>query len=283
MLNANKSYELNILINNRSVTEFSHEGNTFIEGRKGSEFELEFKNKSSRQVLIVPSVDGKSIFDGKPATPESQGYVIRGWGSIRIPGWTLDSDAVAKFTFEDKDKSYSAAITPEGEPVVTGVIGVMVFAEKQKPASVTTVIHHHINPWPTIRPRGPYDPYWDSGTWYGSASPTGAMSKGVMRGMAMNNATTLSASSSVSDASQEVSTPDSFDMGAGFGQKQDFKTTSVAFERAEVLATMTVYYESRRSLEKRGIQVVKTEVRPSNDLPQAFQGTGCRPPEGWQG
>ena len=292
MLNSQKTFELNILIGGKPITEYAHEGNTFVEGRKGSEFEVEFKNKSSKQVLVVPSVDGKSIFDGNPATPDSRGYVIRPWGSIRIPGWTLDSQAVAKFTFEDKNKSYSAAVTQEGEAVVSGVIGVMVYAEKEKPVSINHIYHHYPRPnpfpQPGVYPRSPGDwpynaPMWSSTCAVGSAGATLSntatpLSKGVMRGMNVATAATTAVSDSADMASE-----DSFNMGAGFGQKTDFRTTNVEFERGPVQAVMQLYYDSRKNLEKRGIEVVKKDQRYLNELPQAFQGTGCTPPPGWQG
>ena len=283
MFNANKSYELNILVNGRPVTEFEHEGNTFIEGRKGSEFEVEFKNKSNKQVLVVPSVDGKSVFTGKPATADSQGYVVRPYGTIRIPGWTLDSANVAQFFFEDKDKSYSAAVTQEGEAVVTGVIGVLVFSEVEKPKPVQHHHHHHHYPNQPVWPRRPWpenNPTWTMDSY--SDAPQNPTSKGVFRSMAMG--ASLSASSSVSDAvplSADASAAP-FEMGAGFGQKADFKTKTVEFERGPLSAAIQLYYDSRRNLEKRGIVVVKKEI-PVSELPQAFAGLGCTPPPGWQG
>lgn len=283
MFNTNKSYELNILVNGRPVTEFEHEGNTFIEGRKGSEFEVEFKNKSNKQVLVVPSVDGKSVFTGQTATVDSKGYVVRPYGTIRIPGWTLDSSNVAKFFFEDKDKSYSAAVTQEGEAVVTGVIGVLVFSEVEKPKPVQHHHHHHHYPNQPVWPRRPWpenNPIWTMDSY--SDAPQNPTSKGVFRSMAMG--ATLSASSSVSDAvplSADASAAP-FEMGAGFGQKADFKTQTVEFERGPLAATIQLYYDSRRNLEKRGIVVVKKET-PASELPQAFAGLGCTPPAGWQG
>ena len=281
MLDASKTFELNILINNRVITEYAHEGNTFVEGRKGSEFEVEFKNKSNKQVLVVPSVDGKSIFDGKPATPESRGYVIRPWASIRIPGWTLDNSAVAKFTFEDKDKSYSAAVTQEGEAVVSGVIGVMVYSEKEKPQTINTI--HHIYPTYPVYIGTPRTPWPYNGTMLTTSCAVGSeeVSKSAKRGVSMN--ATLSATASAGSHENTASNADPFEMGAGFGQKADFKTQTVSFERGDVAATFQLYYDSRRNLEKRGIQVVKKDTRHLNELPQAFTGMGCTPPPGWQG
>lgn len=286
MFNASKKYELNILIGGKPITEYQHEGNVFVEGRKGSEFEVEFKNKTSNKILIVPSVDGKSIFDGKPATPESQGYVIDGFSSIRIPGWTLDNKDVAKFTFGDKEKSYSAAVTPEGEAVVSGVIGVMVYAEKPKPVVINQI--HHVYPYGTPRTPWPYTP----GVWpyngpilMGTAQSGDVTTRGL-RGVGMNSAdsVTLSASASAqSDSHENTAASDPFEMGTEFGKKASFATRTVAFERGDVEDTLQLYYDSRRNLEKRGIEVVKKDTRYLNELPQAFQGTGCTPPAGWKG
>ena len=293
MYNASKVYELNILVSGRPISEYEHQGNIFVEGRKGSEFEVEFKNKTGKQVLVVPSVDGKSVFDGKPATPESKGYIVRPWGSIRVPGWTLDQSNVAKFTFEDKEKSYSAAMAQEGEAVVSGVIGVLVYSEVEKPAPVHINHHHHHYPKGPSVPRTPYPgqpwpyngPMWtmDNMAVGGTAGmESDSVVKSVLRsrGAVVQNSATLSASASVSNPAP-LENP--FEMGAGFGDKSSFATQTVAFERGPVLATMSLYYDSRRNLEKRGIEVAKKETRHLNELPQAFAGTGCTPPPGWNG
>jgi len=289
MLNATRAYELNVLVNNRPVTEFDSQGNIFIEGRKGSDFELEFKNKSSKQVLIVPSVDGKSVLDGKRATPESRGYIVSAWGSIRIPGWTLDNNSVAKFTFDDKEKSYSAAIAEPGEEVITGVIGVLVYSEKAKPAPVHH-IHHYPAPTPRIDPFGPTaypysDPTWTT-TSLGSADNASYSkgTKGVLRGMGAQaqTANTATLSASASTVSNPAPADNPLEMGTAFGAKSDFKTHNVSFERDAIVATMQLYYDSRKNLEARGIQFPRREVADAT-LPQAFSGVGCPTPPGWKG
>lgn len=285
------TYEFNILIGGKPITEYAHEGNTFVEGRKGSEFELEFKNHSNKRVLVVPSVDGKSIFDKSPATADSRGYVVRAYGSIRIPGWTLDANDVAKFVFDDKEKSYAVVTAQEGESVQSGVVGVLVYAEVEKPKPVEHHHHHYprprINPFPQpgVYPKGPFDPWpYNGPTWTADnniALGSAADVKSAMRGM-----TTLSANAKVEpDVVATSATADStpFEMGAGFGERAQFKTHEVEFERGPLQATMVLYYDSRRNLEKRGIEVVKKETRHLSDLPQAFAGMGCAPPPGWNG
>ena len=43
-------YELNVLVKGRPIAEYSHNGQFFIEGRDGSNFEIEFKNLSPMRV-----------------------------------------------------------------------------------------------------------------------------------------------------------------------------------------------------------------------------------------
>jgi hypothetical protein len=51
-----KDFELEVLVNDKPVTEYSHKGMTFLEGRRGSEFKLRFHNKTNKRVLVVPSM-----------------------------------------------------------------------------------------------------------------------------------------------------------------------------------------------------------------------------------
>jgi len=295
MKTSNHSYELNLLVKNRPITEYEHEGNIFVEGRKGSEFEVEFKNKTSKRVLVVPSVDGKSVLDGQPATPDSKGYIVGPWGSIRIPGWTLDDSNVAKFTFEDKEKSYAVQMADDATQVQSGVIGVMVYSEVEKPKPVEHIHHYYppvtyppSNPW---KPWSPWVPRYPDPFWCGSSINqldsvplSTSDTKSMMRGTSMNATTQSSASLNAQGNVVSNAPPieNAFEMGAGFGEKADFKTRESEFKRDKVVATMLLYYDSRRNLEKRGIEVVKREIH-ATALPQAFSGVGCTPPPGWQG
>lgn len=187
---------------------------------------------------MVPAVDGKSVLDGSPATPNSMGYIVPAWGSIRIPGWTLNGNEVAKFKFDDKEQSYAARMS-NGSVVQSGVIGVLVYEEKVLPKPVEH--HHHHWPSPTIRPIYPYDPYihrprnpwmdpiWASGTVDSrsmASIPKDAIADTPLMGkqMSMNaiaDVNTSSISNSSDATSQASSTP--FEMGTGFGERMDFK------------------------------------------------------------
>lgn len=268
MKTANNQYVLNILVGGKPVIEYEHEGNIFIEGRRGSEFEIEFQNNSSSKVLFIPAVDGKSVLDGQTATSESKGHVVGARSKVIIPGWTLNGSEVAKFFFEDKDKSYAYKTSTDPQSVQSGVIGALVYREKV----VTPVIHQ----WqPTTFPYYPPGTRGTNPQW-----PYISTSCGIAP---MGNNTTVS---SVGDSlvSNPPPVENAFEMGTGFGQRADFKVNQTTFNREDsVAAQMAIYYDSKRNLSRRGIEVSRRGTRYLSELPQPFQGIGCEPPKNWKG
>lgn len=287
--------ELNVLVSGRPITEYEHGGNVFVQGRKGSEFILQYRNHTNKRVLVIPSVDGKSTLDGKPATPDSKGYVVGPWATLDIKGWTLDNQSVASFEFSDKEASYATAL--EGTSAQSGVIGVLVYEEKvvELPKPVIKHVHHHhprIDPWPSPQPWPKYP--GNPPVWMGNAQNidttqlSAADVKTTMATRSMMSATHVNTSYQANvqtdGIASNVEQPEgAFDMGTAFGQKADMATRDVKFQRGSVVAQLVLYYDSRRNLEKRGIQVSKREDRYVSELPQAFYGTGCTPPPGWKG
>lgn len=286
MKSRNGSYELNVLVGGRAITEYLYEGRVLVQGRKGSEFEVEFKNHTDKRLLVVPAVDNKSVLDGKTATPDSMGYVVQAHGTVRIPGWTLDNKNVANFTFEDKDRSYAAQTTSDATAVQAGVVGVLVFAEKvvEKPQPVIQHHHHHytktVTPGIVPYPAHPFNPLpgtpWPYGgpTWNGAVGSSTTASLSTARSVNMSDGVVTSNAAPIEGA---------FEMGTAFGKKAEFNTNSVKFQKGDLQTELSIYYDSRRNLEKRGIQVASRETRYLNEFPSAFSGVGCQPPKDWQG
>lgn len=260
--------ELTVLVKDRPIQEYNHEGNTFVEGRSGSKFELCLRNLNSTKVEVVVSVDGRSITDGKQAGTQSTGYLLDPFQKIVIPGWKLSGSQAAEFVFSGKNESYSTVMSG-GDSTNNGVIGVMVYGEKPAvqryvpPSPIFDRFGWHENMWQArgISPAGAVDCMYSANPMLESvcaAAPDtrGATKGSVTRGVAQN-------------------------LGTGFGQATDFVTRQVSFERGTCITTMALYYDNARGLKARGIEVIrKKEVSP---LPNPFPASGCTPPPGWRG
>ena len=57
MYDFTKQYEARILVRGRPVTEYHHtDGNIYVEGRKGSDYSLEFINNGAERICVLPAV-----------------------------------------------------------------------------------------------------------------------------------------------------------------------------------------------------------------------------------
>jgi hypothetical protein len=247
------SCEVRVLIKGRPATEFFHEGANYMEGRGGSEFEIEVRNLTHKRQMAVVSVDGLSVISGQVAGLESPGYILNPFQTIVIPGWKLDNNSAAKFEFGSRASSYVQSV--EGTATNCGVIGVMIWSEK-----VPVIINNH-------------------STW--ANSPMRAMSKGLGGGMFGS----VSASAASMDSSTETlsaSVASVNNLGTGFGAATTFNTSSVTFEKDAVVDTLVMYYDDARGLKARGI-VIERPVQRYSTTPNPFPGIGCTPPPGWKG
>lgn len=252
------------------LREYHHNGQVFVEGRRGSDFSIRLTNRQSTKVLAVLSVDGLSVMDGKPCGLDSSGYVLGPWQSVTIPGWRLDNSNIAKFVFSEKPEGY-AALSESGDAKNSGVIGLLVFNEKANP------VYQNPRPWFTMN---------------------NSATKG-MRGMTHTFGSNTKGggemfSSHVSDNDAQamgmepmgMASADTFSLGTGFGDHDEHRVREVSFERADPKtpnATLALYYGDRQDLERRGIQVV---AEYGSQLPNPFPGieqTGCKPPANWKG
>lgn len=272
------NYSMRVLVNGKAATQYTHDGDVYLEGRPGSTYELELRNNTSQDAEFVVSVDGLSIIDGKPAGAGSTGYIISAWQTARIKGWKVDSDIAAAFKFGAKAKSY-AALSDDGDVQNTGVMGLQVFPRK---IVVRT---------PTLQP------YWYTDN---LNMPLIGMAAPVMRGgEQMKSATSRSINLSASAVNQVQATYTSdvsgsmplagsaaseynSSLGTEFGDAVNFKTTKVDFERASNIPAYkgVIYYGDAKDLNKLGI--VLDWQKPSKK-PQAFPADGCKPPKGWNG
>ena len=269
-------YELEILVHGRPIREYRHEGQTFVEGRKGSEYKVKLRNYSSERVLAVVTVDGLSVMDGEEGDVNGNGYVLDPHSTLEIPGWRLDNEEVAKFQFGSKGRSYAAKI---GRPTNVGVIGCAVFCER--PQQTVKHIHHHHDRWH-------YWPQWtDPSRWSYTSADTligsadrGSYTNATMQiGSADNAAKTVAVPCSVANYVNVELDPN---IGTEFGEATDHQVHEVSFDRQASPATVfELLYDDRQGLQARGIDL---KQRAKVARPRAFprSGRGCEPPRDWR-
>src|ERR1700693_4611974 len=153
--------ELCVQVNGRTVEEYKHKGKVYIEGRRGSKYEIFLRNDSAKNRMFVLSVDGLNVITDDKNW--ERGYVLRPWQSVAIPGWRKDANNTAHFNFSSVGKSYNQH-NFEGDKANVGVIGLMVFDEKVAQVVIPNQYYQHFNNWP-IQSQPYYNGY--SGGWSG--------------------------------------------------------------------------------------------------------------------
>ena len=282
--------ELEVRVNGRSVREYQHGGQVWIEGRKGSEFVLRFRSQVAGRILVVPSVDGLSIMDGKKCSFDSSGYIIGPYGHIDVPGWRLDDTEVAKFIFGKKGGSYAAK---SGLPLDVGVIGVAAFFEKVYVRTENSMVFGETFRGGPVRGgvlRGRKGVMTGAGAGGQSVCSTQFMNSGAVMDSMSSGATydcdvpTTTATSGTAGTTTDWQQAVSQELGTEFGKKHSHGVVSVPFEKAssEPEETLSIRYDSRRNLRKRGVDL---DPKPQAAYePNAFPGEQrCKPPIGWRG
>ena len=272
MFNSTREFEACVRVRGKPVTEVVHNGKTFVEGRKKSPYELYFHNNTLQQVLVVPSVDGISAIDGEAAGKASPGYVVNPYQDIVIPGWTVNGEEAAEFTFHaqgakrQRNKTYVEAMGED--PRNQGAIGFMVF--RPMPHSLWSGTPRHFVPPGTM---------WGSA---GGGSPQGSGGGGVNYNadinstvigsvtncapdMNANTGETFGASASVQSSADSFGNETSIkkrmvdseaSLGTGFGEAVEFETQKVEFRReANPCAVFAFFYDTKRNLRKAGVPV----------------------------
>ena len=247
MRDRSQLYEMTVRPKGRTpADEYHHRGETWIEGRYNSWYQIELANHTNCRVLAVLSVDGLSVMDGESASYDSPGFVLDPWGKTQVPGWLMNSDQAAQFVFSSVGKSYAHNMNKGGNP---GVIGVAWFPERvniTKSAFVAQSAHllntTGNNPWDNL-PR--------------SISHVA------------NSITTACAQGS--------------NMGTAWGDSVQFATHNTQFVRASntPAAVLVLRYDSADNLQAMGIRLRERASASSSQAFPANNSSYCKPPPVW--
>lgn len=270
----------NVLVKGRNIDTYYHDGKTYVEGRKGSKYTLQFYNNSSVRKKIVISVDGLNIMTGD--SDWQRGYVVDPWQTVEIPGWRKDSNKVNDFVFSLLKGSYNYQ-NDNGDARNIGVIGCLVFSEKVK-TYWNALYQYKPDLWPYYEKYtltgGNWNTFDDGHVTLNNSS--GPISANYLQAKATNDISNRPrgfAGSASASATPEVKTMAQNSIGTGYGKESDFKTHTVYAEFNDAASeTFEIYYDERQGLVSRG--VIAPKARPYKG-PQAFPGynpDGCPPP-----
>lgn len=131
-----RTFELNVLVNGRPLTEYHTRGKTYVEAIQGAEYELEIRNPLPERVAVALSVDGLNSIDARHTSAwNASKWVIEPYGAIKIGGWQMSSERARRFYFTDERDSYAAKL---GQTANIGVISAVVFRERRRyPVPIT--------------------------------------------------------------------------------------------------------------------------------------------------
>lgn len=131
-----RSFEMNVLVNGRPLTEYQARGRTYVEAIQGAEYELEIRNPLPERVAVALAVDGLNSIDARHTSAwNASKWVIEPYGTIKIGGWQMSSERARRFYFTDERDSYAAKL---GQTANIGVISAVFFRERRRyPVPIT--------------------------------------------------------------------------------------------------------------------------------------------------
>ncbi|MBL8516249.1 MAG: hypothetical protein JNM76_04680 [Betaproteobacteria bacterium] len=236
-----------------------HNGQAWVVGSPGNEYQVNVRNPAGTDVLTVVSVDGVNVITGETAAPAQTGYIVDPWRALDIKGWRKDTTRTAAFYFTSLADSYAART---GRPDNVGVIGVAVFRRKMEPVAVAPV--------PKIVESRPL-----------SGQPSRANELPVVESVPAPAAPSASArDSAVADSATRKEKSERSRLGTGHGRSEYSQVTMVDFERAtrEPEEVLTIRYDSYANLVARGVIVARAPERWPNPFPHSPQGFVPDPP-----
>jgi len=128
------TFELEVLVDGRPLTEYRNHGRTYVEAERGAEYELRLRNSSPDRVAVALSVDGLNTIDALQTSAwNASKWVIEPWQTITIGGWQMSSERARRFYFTTERDSYAAKLGQRGD---FGVISAVFFRERNRPVIV---------------------------------------------------------------------------------------------------------------------------------------------------
>jgi hypothetical protein len=136
VVNYDRGFEVQILVDGRSLEEFAAHGRSYVQATAGAEYEVRVRNPLPHRVAVALSVDGLNTIDARRSSAwNASKWVIEPYGTINISGWQMSSERARRFYFTSERDSYGAKL---GQTANLGVVSAVFFRERRPyPVPVT--------------------------------------------------------------------------------------------------------------------------------------------------
>lgn len=249
-------YDLRVLVGDNPIAKYyDKSGNVWVEARKGSAFKLRIKNDSWKRILAVISCDGINVINGKHEDfNTAPGYIINSNSSTNISGWRISGEEVKEFYFTINEDSYSKKIGVE--PGNIGVIAAAIFIEQDNYNYTYTTA----TSWPRYKEGNPNILYRCSSS--NSNDPVDVLNINCAGNVSLGNPNPNNVLYLSSVQPEEK-------VAVGSGNKLNDRSHKVYFGDRILQTVLTIYYDTRDNLVKKGI------IDPySSSLPKPFPNHG---------
>ena len=219
---------------NRELPVHWKDGQAYIAGTPGNEYQVRVRNVAGEDLLAVVSVDGVNAVTGETAATTQGGYVVGSYQSLDVSGWRKSLRNTAAFYFTPLPDSYAART---GRPDEVGVIGVALF--KRRPPEPATL--------DLARPA----PFAKQEAQNGAGAPESR------------------ADASAPGESPAKRAAPASPLGTGHGRVERNPSRWVQFERATAypIETIVIRYDSHRNLLAQGVIAPPHRPRDPNPFP----------------
>ena len=112
--------------NGETLPTYAMKDRYYVQGNASERYTIHITNPTPNRVEAVVSVDGLDVVDGESGDLRKRGYIVPGYGDVRIEGFRTSLEDVATFRFSSVDGSYAGQ---KGKARNVGVIAVAIFEE----------------------------------------------------------------------------------------------------------------------------------------------------------
>lgn len=124
-----RSPKIEVLVNGAPLPTYFHKGKTYLEAKKGKQYQIRVTNPLGVRVAVALSVDGLNSIDARHTkAKEARKWVLGPYETVVISGWQMNARQARSFYFTTEERSYGARLNKTND---LGIISAVFFREKR--------------------------------------------------------------------------------------------------------------------------------------------------------